>query len=109
MIYRIVTEEGVIALCDEPWYVRKNPDSGAWVHCDKNDAEMLSVNGTLYSLDEAQAVPQEIGAVVFDHALKITEQGVAITGIEDSLCEIDSQQENRIAAIEEALCELDAR
>lgn len=108
MLYRIVTSDGIIALCDEPWYVRKNPDSDAWVHCEKDEAEMLSVNGTLYSLDEAQAIPQETGTVVFEHAVKITKQGVAITDIEDSLCEIDSQQEDRISMIEQALCELDA-
>lgn len=107
MMYRIVTDEGVIALCDEPWYVRKNPDSGTWIHCGETEAEMLSVNGTLYSLDEATAIPQEAGTIVFEHAIKLNEQGVAIVGIEDSLCEIDTQQEDRIAMIEQALCELD--
>lgn len=107
MMYRIVTDEGIIALCDEPWYVRMNPESGAWIHCDENEAEMLSVNGTLYSLDETAVIPQETGTIVFEHALKIDEQGNAIVGIEDSLCEIDTQQEERIAMIEQALCEMD--
>lgn len=107
MMYRIVTDEGVIALCDEPWYVRKNPDSGAWIHCGKDEAEMLSVRGTLYSLNEVIVAPQEAGTVLFEHAIKIDEHGNAIVGIEDSLCEIDTQQEDRIAMIEQALCELD--
>lgn len=108
MMYKIVGTDGVIALCDEPWYVRKNEESGAWIHCDESEAEMLSINGDLYSLDDVTVSPQETGAVVFEHAVKITEQGVAIVGIEDSLCEIDTQQEDRIATIEQALCELDA-
>ncbi len=108
MMYKIVTDEGVIALCDEPWYVRKKTESGAWIHCGEDEAEMLSVNGTLYSLDEVIVAPQETGTVVFEHALKINEQGVAIVGIEDSVCELDSLQEERLAMIEQAITELDA-
>ena len=44
---------------------------------------------------------------MFEHAVKINEQGTAIIGIEDSVCELDSLQEERIAMIEQALCEMD--
>lgn len=49
-MYRIVSEGGVVSLCDEPRYVRRKPSTGAWIRTDEENAEAVAVRGTLYSL-----------------------------------------------------------
>ena len=36
-----------LALCEQPRYVRINPDTGVYVQCSADQAEGIAVNGTV--------------------------------------------------------------
>ena len=121
-MYAIISNGDLIALCDKPRYVRKNPSSGAYMQASREDAEAVAVNGTLYNINGGNAVegaPQAIireedGAeYVFKNKTKIEEneaaQGAAIVTMEDALCEQDAANDERISALEDAICELDMK
>lgn len=120
-MYAIVSGGALVALCEKPRYVRRNPDSGAWVEASREQAEAVSVNGDLYNLRGGSAVPgapeaavreDDVAEYVFGNRVRIagSEQrtGTALVQIEDALCEQDAAAEERLTAIEEALCELDS-
>ena len=49
-MYVIVSNSNIVALCDKPCYVKVKPQSGALIETDAEQAEAVSVKGTLYSL-----------------------------------------------------------
>lgn len=46
----IIANGEIIALVDEPRYVRLKEASGAYIQCSEEDAEAVAVSGTLYNL-----------------------------------------------------------
>lgn len=120
-MYAILSGGAMLALCDKPRYVRKNPESGAYVEAEKAEAEGLAVNGSLYNLPGSNAIPdapeatvreQELCEVVFGNLARIEENeagtGEAIVRVENAMCEQDAANDERMSAIEDAVCELDA-
>lgn len=94
---KIISEGKTIALCDEPRYIRKNEESGAYVRVLREDAQGIAVLGEPYNLPghteitrvvlkneetgetetvtapEAYAVEVDGGEVAFEHGSKIAE------------------------------------
>lgn len=46
----IIANGEIIALVDKPRYVKIKKTSGAYIQCDKEEAEAVAVSGTLYNL-----------------------------------------------------------
>lgn len=120
-MYAILSNGNLLALCDKPRYIKVNPESGAFVEADKDNAEGVAVNGTAYNLpgsttiqgaQEAVVAEKEGAEYIFQnraHIIQVEQTtGVAIVGVEEALCEMDATQEARVSAMEEALCELDS-
>lgn len=120
-MYAILSGGALVALCDRPRYVCINPDSGAYVEADPEEAIAIAVNGRLYNINGGNAIPgapqaviREDGAAeyIFSNRVRITKNeettGAAVVQLEEALCEQDAASEGRLSAIEEALCELDS-
>ena len=98
-MYRIVSEGKVVALCDEPRYVRKKVESGAYIQCDEADAEAVAVSGNLFSLkgktpieDRPEAMISKVdgGEFLFSNYVDKMNFSEENSTIEDALCEMDS-------------------
>lgn len=120
-MYAILSGGALVALCDKPRYVRLNPESGAYVEAEPEEAIAISVKGDLYNLPGGTAIPDAPEAViregnveeyVFRNRARIVETeettGAAVVQLEEALCEQDAATEERLSAVEEALCELDS-
>lgn len=110
----------LLALCERPRYVKRNPESGAYVEAEEAEAEGLAVGGDLYNLPGGTAIPNAPEAIVNDidsaelifqnraHIGKVEEDtGAAVISIEEALCDLDATATEKLAAVEEALCDLD--
>ena len=115
-MYRIMSKGQIVALVDEPRYVRCKASTGAWIQCDSDEAEALAVAGTLFSLTGKVAIPDtDVATVmqvdgseyVFNNYVDNIRYDVSMESIETALCELEMQEDEDIAAIETALCELD--
>lgn len=111
----------LLALCERPRYVRRNPESGAYVEAEETEAEAIAVGGNLYNLPGSSAIPDAPEVVVSDmdgaelifqnrvHIGRVEEStGAAVISIEEALCDLDTTATSRLTTIEEALCELDS-
>lgn len=116
----ILSAGALLALCERPRYVKRNPESGAYVEAEEAEAEGLAVGGDLYNLPGGTAIPDAPEAIVSDmdgaelifqnraHIGKVeASTGAAVISIEEALCDLDETATDRLAAVEEALCELD--
>ena len=63
-MYKIISAGKIVALCDTPRYVTRNPDTGALVEATAEDAIGVSVAGTLYNLNGGSGIPDAPEAVV---------------------------------------------
>lgn len=63
-MYKIISAGKIVALCDTPRYVTRNPDTGALVEATVEDAIGVSVAGTLYNLNGGSGIPDAPEAVV---------------------------------------------
>ena len=63
-MYKIISAGKIVALCDAPRYVTRNPDTGALVETTAEDAIGVSVAGTLYNLNGGSGIPDAPAAVV---------------------------------------------
>lgn len=120
-MYAILSGGALVALCDKPRYVRLNPESGAYVEAEPEEAIAISVKGDLYNLPGGTAIPDapeavvredDVAEYVFRNRARIVENeettGAAVVQLEEALCEQDTATEERLSAVEEALCELDS-
>ncbi len=116
-MYAIMSGGALVALCDKPRYVRRNPSSGAYIEAAREEAEAIAVRGDLYNLPGSDIIPDapealvseaEIPEFVFQNQTRITANESAVAGAEDALCEQDSAADTRLGALEDAICELDA-
>lgn len=120
-MYAIISGGVLLALCDKPRYVKKNEASGAYIAAEPEEAIGVSVNGTLYNLNGGNDIPDapdavvtegEISEYVFRNRARIAENeeatNTAIVEVEDALCDLDTEADERLAAMEDALCELDS-
>lgn len=110
----------LVALTAKPRYVKRNETSGLYVEATWEDAEAISVNGTLYNVPGGTAVegaPEatvreaDASEYIFENRTAIernAEDGtVRITNVEDAVCDLDESTSERMSAIEDAICELD--
>ena len=98
-MYRITCGSGIIALCDEPRFVRKKKGSGAFVQCSKDEADGVAVAGEVYNLQ---------GKTTIEDAPEVQITKVD-GGIELFAGYVDKNKYNsEISALENALCEMDA-
>lgn len=113
----IISEGRLIALCEEPRYVKLNTESGAYVQTTEKDAEGIAVSGEVYNLPGGTAIPERPEALiderdaaeyVFGNRVRIEENEAAIVDAEDALCETNAETDARLTEVEDALCELDA-
>lgn len=63
-MFKIVSAGKIVALCDTPRYITRNPDTGALVEATAEDAIGVSVAGTLYNLNGGSEIPDAPEAVV---------------------------------------------
>lgn len=63
-MYKIISAGKIVALCDAPRYVTRNPDTGALVEATAEEAIGVSVTGTLYNLNGGSGIPDAPEAVV---------------------------------------------
>lgn len=98
-MYRIISGGKVIALCDAPRYVKVKKESGAFIQCDKDEAEGVAVAGEVYNLEgratienapEAQISVVDGGLMVFDGYVDKNKYASEMTALENALCEIDA-------------------
>ena len=85
-----------LALCEQPRYVRINPNSGVYIQCSAEQAEGVAVDGTVYSLNnqldgKPEAMINEIdcGVVVFDYDSDLAGMHGDLLDIQTALCELD--------------------
>lgn len=64
-MYAIMSNGVMLALCDQPHYVKKN-EKGVYVQTQPPNAEAIAVNGTLYNLPGQTAVPKAPEAVAVE-------------------------------------------
>jgi hypothetical protein len=120
-MYEIISGGNLVALCERPRYVKANSE-GIYVEAAAEEADGISVAGTLYNLEGGSAIPDAPEAIVrqgdateyiFHNRVQIAQNAetatAAITSVEDAMCEMDAANDERLAAIEDALCELDRR
>ena len=93
-MYEVISKDSGqrIALCEQPHYIRLNPNSGAFVQCNAAQAEGIAADGTAYSLDGKLKGRPEVKLCKLD------------AGAIMSLAE---KQDSEILKIKAALCELD--
>ena len=64
-MFKIVSAGKIVALCDKPRYIAKNPENGALVEAEgPESAEGLAVAGTVYRLGESESFPDAPEAVI---------------------------------------------
>lgn len=64
-MFKIVSAGKIVALCDRPRYIAKNPENGALVKAEgPESAEGLAVAGTVYRLGESESFPDAPEAVI---------------------------------------------
>lgn len=118
-MYAILCNGEAIALVESPRYVRRN-ESGIFVEADKDTADGIAVNGTLYNLPggtaiedapEAVVVDAKAGEYIFANRVRIEQDAasgnIRISTVEDAVCDLDESTDERMSAIEDAICELD--
>ena len=75
-----------LALCEQPRYVRINPDSGVYIQCSADQAEGVAINGTVFTLsDQVKVCEVDTGTIMTDAA----QQADEILKIKAALCELD--------------------
>ena len=98
-MYKIISGGKIMALCDAPRYVKVKPSSGAYIQCTREEAEGISINGTLYNMPggtaiadapEAEALFVDGGSVLFDGYVDKAKYLTDMAYLEDALCEIDA-------------------
>lgn len=97
-MHKIVSGAKVIGICDNIRYVKKKPNTGAWIQTVEEDSEAISVNGTLYTLKKhtpiegvAQASVSKIdsGEYIFDTYTNKLDYESKVAELENALCDID--------------------
>ena len=94
-----------LALCEQPRYVRINPNSGVYIQCSAEQAEGVAVDGAVYSLNnqledrpEVKICEVDTGAIMADAA----QQTAEILKIKAALCELDLATEQSDQTEQEA-------
>lgn len=119
-MYEIVSGGALVALCEKPRFVKRNEETGVFVEASVEEAVGVAVNGTLYNLlggtaiegaQEAIVREGEAAEYVFQNRVRIAEDReaaeTAVVEVEDALCEMDANTDQRMTDVENALCELD--
>ena len=99
-MFKIISDGEVIALCDEPLYIRLKPESGAYVKAKTPEQRQgISVNGTPYNLPGHT----EIERVVFDEESETnsTETAPEATAVYVDSGTIAFTQGEKIAEVDE--------
>lgn len=115
-MYKITSEGKLVAICDEPRYIKVKQSTGAFIQTTENDAQGIAVNGTPYNLSghveitvagETAPVafinPVDGGSVLFKDTGRITVNEDNILELQDATCGMDATMEEMM----EALCDLD--
>ena len=119
---KIISEGKVIAICEEPRYIRIKPSTGVFIQTDEKHAQGIAVLGTPFNLpgnteiggyfyneetkkEEFIAAPEAHVMQIDGGALLMSEIGNLRGETNTILCDVDSSLED----IKEALCEIDER
>lgn len=120
-MYTITCGDTLLSICDSPRYVKKKEDTGAYVGAGFQDAQAVSIDGTLYNIlgkrkyiEDAETVliqQSDTSEFIFETRVAVeknkNDSDSSIIKIEDAVCELDAVTDERINSIETALCELD--
>ena len=49
-MFKVVSNGSVIGYQTEPWFIKRNPESGAYIRAEEEDAQGISVSGVPYNL-----------------------------------------------------------
>ena len=92
-MYQIVKEGQLVALCDEPRYVLRKPETGVYIQTSAETADGVAVAGNVFPITEVSIRKVDVGAVLFEGSTKIRQYGADIAAFEDVLCSIDAVNE----------------
>lgn len=107
-MYKIVdniTKEEIV-FSDEIRYVKK-ADNGCLVECSFLEGEKAVILQKLYDLNNILIEEIDEGEIVKKIKEKNKVLEVKNIDLEDAICILDKEHEERIVAIEDAICELD--
>lgn len=120
-MYEIISGGELVALTAKPRYIKINDATGIYIEATAEDAIGIAVLGTLYNLPGGTAIPDAPEAIVregdaneyiFGNRVRIEQEAesttAAIVGVEEAVCELDTNTDARMGEIEDALCDLDA-
>ena len=97
-MYKIVSDTGLVAICEDLRFVRKKASTGAWIQSDEAEAQAIAVRGELYGFGDHEVEDRPTVTI-----MKIDGgEWVADTYVEENAYKTD------IAALEDALCEMDS-
>ena len=96
-MYKIIKDGTLLALCDEPRYIKVNPESGAYIQTDEEHASGIAFNGEPYKLigrdgidaPEVVVVPVDGASFLFENYVPKEKYDEAIANLEDVLCQLD--------------------
>ena len=102
-MYKVISEGRVIGYCEQIRYIKKNPNSGALIQCEKNEAIGIAINGKPYNFEGelfisnapcVRIIECDVGEIAFKNEEMLIENTevttVSILNIENALCELDS-------------------
>ena len=72
-MYKLIRNNQVIALVDEPRYVKQKASSGAWIKCPRGEADGIAVGGQVYGLGEVYPVAVDNGEYLLELGGKVDE------------------------------------
>lgn len=92
-MHKLIRNNEVIALVDEPRYVKQKILSGAWVRCSRIEAEGIAVGGRVYGLGEVYPVAVDNGEYLLELGGKVDEAEAVNSIVFVTLAENDTIDE----------------
>ena len=85
-MFKVVSNGSVIGYQTEPWFIKRNPESGAYIRAEEEDAQGISVSGVPYNLPGHTEITQ---TRTVDEESGETEENVAPEAYWDDVDEVD--------------------
>ena len=92
-MYRIMHAGEIVALCDEPRYVKRKAATGAYIQCEADEAEGVAARGVFYPMADVFIDKVDSGEILLSQYVPIEQYREAIASLEDAICELDATEE----------------
>ena len=93
-MYKIIHNGELKAVCDSPRYVRKKPETGAYIVTTADKAEAVAVQGEPLPINEVIICEVDGGLFNFNEYVHKGKYDSDIATLEDAICEIDEGASN---------------